>query len=338
MTCPLSVPTAACPATVTNTGAFTAWLPSLDANYRIPPNWAVYGQVGTGSVAPPSAVYDYNQTSASASAVIPQLPDRAQAADIHHLPDRHCIKGNKITADFDVYHIRFQNSYATTTDAIPGDVDFGDAIFYLQPGSISKGMEAETTIILAPGLSTYFNGSFGRAYYTGTLNANLTSTSQTAPYFEHAPSGLWVAQTPTDTEMEGLTYQKSGMDMGIFNKRVGQEQVDGTSAAGVLYHNQAVINPFSSLGGYLNYTIRNRSFFDGTKIRLSGTNLLDAHNIQGLTLAGTTTPTTNPYLPSTDTEQFNATTPINGADAPSLMAGRSFSVSVTFGIAPRERK
>ena len=184
-------------------------------------------------------------------------------------------------------------------------------------------------MILAPGLSLYLNGTFDRAFYSGTLNAG----TQTTPYFEHAPAGLWVAQTPTDTEMEGLTYQRMGMDLGIFNKRVGTEEVDAGQ-----YHNQAVINPFSTLGGYFNYTIRNRSFFDGTKIRLSGTNLLDMHNVQSLSLAGTATPIANPLLPTGDTDQFNAATPINGADAPSLMAGRSFSVSVTFGIAPRERK
>jgi hypothetical protein len=63
---------------------------------------------------------------------------------------------------------------------------------------------------------------------------------------------------------------------------------------------------------------------------------MDSHNIQSLTLAGTPVA---PLIPGTSlTNQFVASTPINGADAPSVMAGRSFSVSVIFGIAPRERK
>jgi iron complex outermembrane receptor protein len=289
----------------------------------------VYGQVGLGSVVPPSAVYDYCQGASTNCTPIGKLatPPRQQRSTTYQAGS--VFKGNKLSVDFDFYRIRFQNSYSSVTDNVPGDVDQGDLVYFLQPSSISKGMEAESTMVLAPGLDLYVNGTFGRAYYSGTLNAG----TQSSPFTEHAPAGLWVAQTPSDTEMEGLTYQRSGLDLGIFNKRVGSEEVDNGQ-----YHNQAVINPFSTLGGYFNYTIRNRSFFDGTKIRLSGTNLLDAHNIQSLSLAGTATPTPAPNLPTGDTEQFYATTPVNGADAPSLMAGRSFSVSVTFGIAPRERK
>jgi iron complex outermembrane receptor protein len=103
----------------------------------------------------------------------------------------------------------------------------------------------------------------------------------------------------------------------------------------------------SVLGGYLNYSIRNHSIFDQTKIRLSGTNLLDSHNVQSLSLAGSpntvylngggacSSPTaTNPC----DAFVTSAPTAINGQDTPSLMAGRSFSVSATFGFAPREIK
>ena len=329
LTCTLTVPTVACPATISDSGTFTAWLPSLDFSYRIQPNWSAYAQASTGSIVPPSAVYDYNQTAASASAAIPQLatPPKQQKSTTYQFGS--VYKGNKLSLDFDTYHIRFQNSYSSTVDNIPGDVDLGDTIFYLQPSSITKGMEAETTIVLAAGLSAYFNGTIDRAYYSGTLNAG----TQTAPYDQQAPSGLWVAQTPTNTEMEGLTYQRSGLDIGVFNKRVGTEEVDSGQ-----YHNQAVIHPFSTLGGYLNYTVRNRSKLDGTKIRLSGTNLLDSHNIQSLTLTNSAVPMANPNLPSGDTDQFNATTAISGLDTPSLMAGRSFSVTVTFGVAPRQRK
>jgi iron complex outermembrane receptor protein len=46
-----------------------------------------------------------------------------------------------------------------------------------------------------------------------------------------------------------------------------------------------------------------------------------------------------PITGTTYTDQFNTSgpTPINGADTPGLMAGRSFAVTVTFGFAPRER-
>ena len=329
LTCTLTVPTAACSATIANTGTFTAWLPSLDFNYRIHPDWSIYGQVGTGSIVPPSAVYDYNQTAASASAAIPQLstPPRQQKSTTYQIGT--VYKGQKVTLDADMYHIRFQNSYSSTIDNIPGDVDLGDTIFYLQPASITQGVEFESTLVLMQGLDLYLNATAGNAYYSGKLNAG----TQTAPYLEDAPPGLWVASTPTDTEEQGLTYNRFGLNLGIFNHRVGEQRVDNGA-----YHNQAIVPTFSTVNSYINYTIRNRSIFDGTKIRLSATNLLDSHNVQSLSLAGS--PATQPIPGTTITDVFltNGPTPINGADTPGLMAGRSFAVTVTFGFAPRQRK
>ena len=320
--------TAACSATVTNTGSFTAWLPSLDLNYRLLPNWSVYAQAATGSVVPPSAVYDYNQTAASASAAVPQLTTTPKQQKSTTYQFGTVYKGDRITIDADAYRIRFQNSYSSTIDNIAGDVDFGDTIYYLQTSSITQGLEFETTAVLRHGLNLYLNATADNAYYVGSLNAG----TQAAPYYQQAPGGLWVASTPTDTEQQGLTYQGRGLDLGIFNHRIGEERVDNGQ-----YHNQAIIPTFSTVNTYVNYTVRNHSIFDGTKVRLDATNLLDSHNIQSNTLAGAPLTTTIPG--TTLTDQFNTTgpTPINGADAPAPMAGRSFAVTVTFGFAPRER-
>jgi iron complex outermembrane receptor protein len=338
LTCTLTNPTTPCSATADNTGSFTAWLPSLDFNYRVMPNLSIYAQGATGSIVPPSAVYDYNQTAASASAAVPKLatPPKQQRSTTYQAGT--VWAGQKVMLDADAYYVHFDNTYSSTLDNIPGDVDLGDTIFYLQPSSITKGLEFEGNFVLAPGVSLYLNGTAANAYYSGKLNAG----TQAAPLYERAPSGLWVAQTPGDTEMEGLTYEKSGFDLGMFNKRVGVERLDNGQ-----YHNQGIVPPFSTLGAYFNYTIRNRSIFDQTKIRLDGTNLLNAHNVQGDTFAGSpntvylngggtcSSPTsTNPC------DQFVTAgpTPINGADTPNVMAGRSFSVSVTFGFAPERGK
>jgi len=337
LTCTLTNPTAPCSATVTNTGSFTAWLPSLDFNYRLQSNWSVYGQVSTGSIVPPSAVYDYYQTP-TATVPNPQLktPPKQQRSTTYQVGS--VYKGQKFTLDADAYRIRFQNSYASAED-VSGDDNNGDTFYAIQPSSVSKGIEFESTIVLLDGLNLYLNATAGNAFYAGSLNAG----SSTTPYSETAPSGLWVAQTPTDTEEQGLTYQKSGFDLGIFNKRVGEQRVDSGSYSdidgeSIVYHNQAIINPFSQLGGYFNYTIRNHSIFDQTKIRLSGTNLLNSHNIQSLSLANSPVPAPNSSLPANDIEQFSATTAVSGADTPGIMAGRSFSVSVTFGFAPEGKK
>jgi iron complex outermembrane receptor protein len=330
LTCaPLTAPTAACSATITNTGNFTAWLPSLDLNYRLRPNWSIYAQVGTGSIVPPSSVYDYNQTSAAASAAIPQIQTNPKQQRSTTYQAGSVYKGQRITLDADAYRIRFQNSYSSTIDNIPGDVDNGDTIFFLQPSSITQGMEFESTIVIIPGLNLYLNGTASNAYYQGAVNAG----TQANPFYQQAPAGQWVASTPTDTEQQGLTYQRRGLDLGFFNHRVGEERVDNGQ-----YHNQAIIAPFSTVNTYVNYTIRNHNIFDGTKIRLEATNLLDAHNIQSLTLGGS--PLTQPIPGTSFTDQFNTAgpTPINGLDLPGLMAGRSFAISATFGFAPRERK
>ena len=329
LTCaPITNPTAACAATVTNQGTFTAWLPSLDFNYRIQPDWAIYAQAATGSIIPPSAVYDYYQTPTAAVAN-PQLttPPKQQKSTTYQLGT--VVKGNRATLDADVYYIRFQNSYSSTTDNTAGDTDLGDTLYFLQPSSVTKGIEFESTIVLTKGLNLYLNATADNAFYAGKLNAGTLD----APIYEQAPPGLWVASTPTDTEQQGLTYQNHGLDLGIFNHRIGEQRVDNGA-----YHNQAIIPTFSTLGTYINWTVRNHNIFDGTKIRLSATNLMDSHNIQSLSLAGTATAIPSPILPAAATEQFAATTPVNAADTPGLMAGRSFSASVTFGLAPRERK
>ncbi|MFZ1086710.1 MAG: TonB-dependent receptor [Terracidiphilus sp.] len=333
-------PTAACSATVTDTGSFFAWLPSLDFNYRLQPNWSVYAQAATGSIVPPSAVYDYNQTPANAGGPIPQLttPPKQQKSSTYQVGT--VYKGQKFTLDADAYRIRFQNSYSSVVDTTTGDADLGDSVYFLQPSSVTQGVEFESTIVLAQGLNLYLNGTASNAYYVGTLNANTTPSLTAPAVWVTAPSGLWVAQTPTDTEQQGLTYQSHGLDLGIFNKRVGEQRVDNGQ-----YHNQAIIAPFSTVNGYLNYTVRNHSIFDGTKIRLDGTNLLDSHNIQSLSLAGSSVAPTIPgncgasaTATATCNDPFNATTAINGGDTPSLMAGRSFAVTVTFGFAPKNRK
>ena len=52
---------------VSNHGSYSAWLPWIDASYRLRNYWSVYGQVSTGSIVPPSSVFDYNQTISKAN-------------------------------------------------------------------------------------------------------------------------------------------------------------------------------------------------------------------------------------------------------------------------------
>ncbi len=330
--CPLGQ-TTGCPSTVTDTGSFSAWLPSLDFNYRALPNWSIYAQAATGSIVPPSSVYDYNHTP---SATVPHpgllTPPKQQKSTTYQAGT--VLKLDRFTLDADAYRIRFQNSYSSVIDPTTTET-----VNFLQPSSITQGLEFETTAVLMKGLSLYLNATAANAYYSGSVNANTSNPN--APYLQVAPTGLWVAQTPTDTEMQGITYSGKGLDLGFFNKRVGEQRVDAGS-----YHNQAIISPFSTTNAYINYTVRNHSIFDQTKIQLSANNLLDQHNITALTLANSATASTIPGSTCTSTtdvvsactDQFVGTTAISGSDNPTFMSARSLSISVTFGFAPRERK
>ena len=318
---PLTGPTA----TVNNSTSYTAWLPSLVANYRVQPNFSIYGQVATGSIVPPSSVFDVNQTVSSTApapevAVTPkqQRSTTYQAGGVIKLP--------KATLDVDMYSIRFQNSYSSVTDTVTTDSTFGDAIYFLQPSSITKGFEAESNIAFTHSLSVYLNGNVDRATYSGSLNAGTFA----APYYQTAPPGLWVSQTPTDTETEGVTYQQKFFDIGILNKRVGTQHVDNGS-----YHNQALIDAFSVTNLFFNYTIRNGSHFDQTKFRLSFNNLFNQSNLTTLTLTGAAPTQLIAGTKLTDLFATNGTTAPAGADNVGFLPGRSINLSVTFGYAPK---
>jgi len=322
---------------ITNGGNFSAWLPSLDANYRIRQNWSVYGQLSTGSVVPPSKVFDYSQSTTSGVVHI-TTPAKQQRSTTYQ--GGTVLKLRRVTFDADVYHIRFQNSYSSFNNASTGN----DPQYYLQPASITKGLEGESNIYIGKGLSAYLNASYDSATYTGSLpvtcvsGANgcvIAATGSTPLITEYAPKGLNIQQTPSDTEAEGVTYQRKGLDLGLFNKRVGTFYMDNTS-----YHNQMTINPFSMLNAYLNYTIRKGSHFDQTKIRLSFNNLLDSHNITSITPnAGVVSAPTIAANSTTYADMFhtNGQTLIDGGDNVSILSGRSVMLSVTFGFSPHRQ-
>ncbi len=315
------------PATfITNSGAYSAWLPSADANYKLKTNWSVYGQISTGSVVPPSKVFDYAQSATGTP--VKTLPKQQRSTTYQAGT---VLKLKRVTFDADYYHIRFQNSYSSTLDPS------GEPIYFLQPSSITKGFEAESNIYIAHGLSLYLNASVGRADYVGNLAVSCTAgtagcTSSTAQLTLTAPSGLSVANTPTDVETEGLTYQHRGWDFGYFNKRVGTLYEDNGA-----YHNQATINPFSLSNAFLNYTLRTGGRFDQTKLRLSFNNLLDSHNITGDTITGTAATQNVVSNGVTYLNPFTTTgpTPIAGGDNISTLPGRSIMLSVTFGLSPK---
>ena len=119
----------------------------------------------------------------------------------------------------------------------------------------------ETNVAITRGLSAYANGTVGQAQDTGA----------------GVPSGLWVANTPAFTQGSGLTYQQRNLDLGVFQKCVGPMRSDNKT-----FHNQVPIQPFNSVNLFMNYTVRNNTWFDQTKIALSFNNLFNEQDVIGV--------------------------------------------------------
>jgi iron complex outermembrane receptor protein len=230
---------------------YNAWLPSAAARYRVLRNWSVYGQFAEGSQIPVSAVFDVAFGAVS-------VPPKETIAKTYQAGT--VLKFNRWTLDFDAYYIHFQNGYAAVNDAN----NFNEPIYIATNPSNTKGVEAESNIVIGHGLSLYLNATAGTAKYKGT--------------------GLWVANAPSDTETFGFTWQQKSWDVGILDKRIGKEYNDYGSI------NQGIpIDPFSVTNIFVNYTIKNASFLRGSKLGFSVNNLFDNHNIVAIT-PGTTTP------------------------------------------------
>jgi len=316
---------------VSNYGNYSAWLPSIDGNYRIRNNWSAYAQFSTGTIVPPSNVYDYNQT-VSATNPNPHIgvAPKQQRSTTYQFGT--VLKLKRLTMDADYYHVRFQNSYSLFVDQTTDT-----QIYYLQPASITKGFEAEGNIYIGKGLSAYINGTVGRGYYTGNIyqacSAGAGCTASTPVLTETAPSGLWIADTPSDTEAEGMTYQKKAWDVGIFDKRIGQLWKDSGS-----YHNAFAIQPYNVANMFINYTIRSGSRFDQTKIKFSINNLFNHSDVTSVSGLAKATPLPNIAANGTTyVDAFNITGPVlpGATDSVSILPERSFSIGITFGLSPK---
>ena len=240
---------------VTHAAGYNSWLPAVDGNYRITNNWSAYAQFATGSVIPPSSVFDVK------NALVETVP---KPTNVRTYQVGTVWKNNRVALDFDAYYSHFQNPYSTTIDPASGE-----PVYILTGDSITKGMEAEGNLYIARGFSLYLNGTAGNAKYAGIEQ--------------------WVQNAPRNTEAVGVTYQQKNWDFGFFDKRIGQMYNDNGVA-----HQAVSINPFSVANLYVNYTIRNASYLRDSKFRLSVNNLFDNRSIVGVTPGSTTTSIASP--------------------------------------------
>jgi iron complex outermembrane recepter protein len=286
---------------VTHSIDYNNWLPNVAANYRLTNSWSAYAQWAWGSIIPPSGVFDVP----GGNVQVPQKPTLARTYQVGTV-----TKHRRWTLDFDAYYIHFQNGFDSYLDQATSDT-----IWIPTGPSNTKGLEAESHIIVGKGFSVYLNGTMGSAKYAeGTGYPN---------------GGLWVQDTPKNVETAAFLWQHGDWDLGLVDKRVGTLYDDNSS---ITYNingvplafpaDQAVtINPFNLVNVFANYTIKNASFLRGSRIGLAIDNLANSHNIVGVTPATAAVPGAL-FVP-------------NPNDLLNVLPGRSIMVTFTAGWAPR---
>jgi len=286
---------------VTHEHNYNSWLPSVEANYRIRPNWSAYAQYGRGSIIPPSNIYDVTGAQVAVNPS-PTIASTYQAGTV--------VKLSRFSFDADAYHIHFDNAYSSNTPSSGANAGF--TYYYATPPSNTNGFEAEGNIAVTHHLSVFLNGTLGEAKYEA---ASAQAATATTPAVAASPSA-WVANTAHDTETMGGTYRDRNFDLGFFNKRIGTRWDDDGS-----YHQNISYDPFWMSNLFLNYTVRSHSRFDNSKIKLSINNLFDNHNVVSVGAANSVTASRILYTPSQ-------------SDTLQLLPGRSVMVSFQFGFWP----
>ena len=276
-------------------------LPNVAARYYMNSDWSVYAQWAEGSIIPPSGVFDVP----NGQVLTPQKPTLAKTYQVGSV-----LKRRRWTLDADAYYIHFGNGFTSYTDPTTDE-----AVWVPNGPSNTKGLEAEFNAVLGHGFSIYTNGTLGSAKYAE------------GPSYPNG--GLWVANTPRNVETATLFWRHGNFDLGLVDKRVGRlyddngtitYKIDGLSIP--FPADQAIaIDSFNIVNAFANYTVKNGSFFRGSKIRLSVNNLTNNRSIVGITPAVAATPAAL-YVP-------------NGGDQLNLLPGRSVMVTFIAGWAPR---
>jgi len=280
---------------------YNNWLPNIAARYYIKSSWSAYAQYAEGSIIPPSSVFDVP----NAQVLTPPKPTLAKTYQIGNV-----LKFRRWTLDGDAYYVHFQNGYDSYTDPTTNE-----PIFVATGPTNTKGVEAESNMILGWGLSLYLNGTLGSAKYAE------------GPGFPNG--GLWVANTPKNVESLALLWRYKNWDVGLVDKRVGTLYNDNGSLTYLIGGikipypvDQAItINPFNVVNVFVNYQIKNQSWLRGSKVGLAVNNLADSHNVVGIT----------PFTAATSTVAFAP----NPGDQLNLLPGRSVMVTFTMGYAPK---
>ena len=184
--------------------SYSKTLEFLTANYKLMPNWSVYGQYATGFLIPPlSSLYVVDT---SKNTVKPQTSTNYQLGTVYN--------GGNLSIDADIYQIDIDNKF------------FADATndFFTNLGKVKyKGVEAQAAYAFDFGLTAFINGSVNSA-----KDAN-TDTASAA--YNVATSGKTIAKAPKSTLGLGGIYRQGPLKVAVTYKLVGEQFADGKETA-----------------------------------------------------------------------------------------------------------
>ncbi len=303
-----------CPNYALHEASYNNVLPSVEANVRLLNNWSVYGQYGRASIIPFSAVFDVTGAEV-AQTPPPTIATTYQGGTVY--------KANNFSMDADAFHIHFINQYTSYTYPAGSGPNAGLTYYFASPPSDTNGLEGEGNIAFGRGISLFLNGTLGTSMYEAA--AAQPATVQNGETALPASPAAWVADAPHDTETIGLTYQSKSLDLGFFNKRVGSRWEDASCATFGTCHQNVPLPSWWMSNLFLNYTVRNGSRFDNSKIKLSINNLFNNQGEADITGVNNTVSANDVlYTPS----------PL---DTIQLLPARSVMLTIQLGFQPKER-
>ena len=233
---------------------------SVDAHYKITPEWVAYFQAAKGFLAPPLSTLE----TAVPATIQPEETTNYQLGTTY--------QHNRLTLSGDVYYIPFNNFIASVTE--PAGTLYFDA-----GNALYRGVEAEGTYKIGGGLSFYGNGSLNDARFS---------------------NGVHIYQAPQNTAAGGFIFSRDSVAKDHDNvyasllvKEVGKQfGLNGQTPAGrptVSYP----IRPYQTLDLAVGYTLPFKGPVLGqhkVRVALNLYNLINDHSLIGYaaaTAAGT---------------------------------------------------
>lgn len=188
----------------------TRTLPFATVNYKIEPNWSVYGQYANGIYVPDITSFEVNTPILTFPK--PQTTTNYQFGTVYY--------GDKFSLDADVYYIKSNNTIEQDKCSVlipPGPAS--DTCNFNAGTIFYKGIEGEATYDFGgwiDGLAAFVNGSINsaKAYSDPEHNAGLQTQDKLAPYW---------------TAAGGLIYKAHGFKLSLINKVTGQQYEDAAS-------------------------------------------------------------------------------------------------------------